>query len=74
MREFVLSHESQLKEGDKIKVKIESKLSRHILKIEDNFGIDLSEYVTVRKDERDVMMAGHISLSTYVGRKIIVEQ
>ena len=67
----VYSKQQVMKEGDKIRA-IRSKFDNHILKCGDHFGIDLSEFVTIRKNDKGVLMAGQVSLQHYKKRKVEV--
>ncbi len=61
-----------IKIGCKIKAPIIGETDNHLLYCNGNFKIDLSEPVTVYKDDRGVLMAGSISLSSYKNRLIEV--
>jgi len=63
-------HGNEIKEGCKIRAIVYGRTNNHILNCFPNFNIDLSEPVTVRKDERGILMAGQISLSSYKNRLI----
>jgi ligand-binding sensor protein len=67
-------HGNEIKEGCRIQAIVRGQTSNHILNCNHNFKIDLSEPVTVRKDERGVLMAGQISLSSYENRLIELVQ
>jgi hypothetical protein len=53
--------------GDRI-VAIKTGYDNHLLKCHNGFCIDLSDPVTVRVDDRGILMAGCVSLNSYSNR------